>query len=391
MTKTLTVVGGTYFEECLDPPSYVLSGSGLRGACALSGKGFQINYLSLLAKEDIGLAKTICASFGIEGKFQEIGETIRFLYAHPLSLPFAYGINQPIIVKDIHAENILYYGLKETNIKIKSSYAVYDPQNQISFRDTASETNHLALIMNKFEAIRLSGLPEDCPLDLVGKQIMRSQDAEVVVIKNGARGAMIFEGEDICEVPVFKTSSVWPIGSGDIFTATFALKWMMDKWSAKEASLFASKSTAGYCESRLLPIPDQPEERQSLSIQTISKKIYLAGPFFDMGQKWLINETRNILLDFGNNVFSPLHDAGTGDPKLIAPKNIDAIKKADLVIAILNGTDPGTLFEIGYARANKIRTVVFHENVSQEDLFMLLGTGCECFTDFSSAIYSASW
>ena len=391
MIKELTVVGGTYFEECLDPPSYVLFGSGLRGACAISAKGYKINYKSLLGINDIRLAKTICASFGLEGQFQEINETITFLYPHPLSLPICSGINNPIVVADIHAEHILYYGLKETNVKTKSAYTVYDPQNQISFKDTKSETDHLALILNKTEALRLSGLPEGSNLNLVGKEIIRSQEAEVVVIKNGAMGAIVFEGEDICKVPVFKTSLVWPIGSGDIFTATFALKWMMDKWPAKEAALFASKSTAGYCENKQLPVYEPPKERQALSIQTTQKKIYLAGAFFDMGQKWLVNEIRNILLDFGNNVFSPLHDAGIGNPIIIAPKNIEAIDKSDLVFAILNSTDPGTLFEIGYARANKKRVVIFHENVSEEDLFMLIGTDCECFTDFSTALYNASW
>ncbi len=385
------VLGGTYFEECHDPQSYVLSGSGLRGASSISGRGFQINYQSLLATKDLALAKTICATYGIKSEFQEINETITFSYLHPLSLPSVFGTNAPVEVPAIHTENLLFYGLKEANIRTKSTYAVYDPQNQINFRDTGSETDHLALILNKNEAIKLSGLSEDTPLALVGKHIMQSQNAEVVVIKNGAKGAMVFEGGDTTEIPVFRTSSVLPIGSGDIFSATFALKWMMEKWTAKDAALFASKSTAGYCENRQLPIPDHPLERPALDIETTVKKIYLAAPFFDLGQKWLVNECRNLLLDFGNNVFSPLHDAGIGEPLIIAPKDIEAIEKADVIFAILNGTDPGTLFEIGYARAKNKRIIVFHENVSEVDLFMLLGTDCECHSDFSTAIYSASW
>lgn len=391
MRKKLKVVGGTYFENCITPTSYELSGSGLRGACSLSGKGFEIDYFSFLAKKELELGKTICSSFDINPEFIEIQETVTFSYEHPLNKPIAYGINEPIKMEEIIATNLLYYGLNEANLKTESKYVVYDPQNGIKFSDTASKTDHLALILNRNEAIKISGLSEEIDLKIIGRMVRLSENAEVVVIKNGPKGAIVFEGEEITEIPVFKTFSVWPIGSGDIFSAAFALKWMMEKQPAKAAALYASMSAAGYCENRQLPIPQKPKKRKPLKNSKKKRMIYLAGPFFDMGQKWLINECRDILHDYGNDVFSPWHDVGFGDPKFLTPANINAIKKADLIFAVLNGKDPGTLFEIGYARALKKRIIVFHENVTNADLFMLIGTGCKCYSDFSTAIYDASW
>ncbi|HAF32594.1 MULTISPECIES: PfkB family carbohydrate kinase [Sphingobacterium] len=387
----LKIIGGTYYEECLDPLDRKLAGSGLRAACALANKGIEIDFLSFISQKDKELAETICNSFGINGQFIISEETITFSYKHPLSLPTPYGIIENREFSDKREENLLFYGLKEANIKTESNYVVYDPQNGINFRDTGSKANHLALILNKKESQLISKLTDETDLELIGKSIIASENAEVVVIKNGSHGALVIEPNSINYVPIFKTTTIWPIGSGDIFSAAFALKWMIERLPAKDAALYASKSTADYCETRVLPIPVNAVERKPLEKLIKQKRIYLAGPFFDMGQRWFINECRNILLEFDNNVFSPLHDSGFGTPESIAPQNIDAIEKSDLIFAILNGKDPGTLFEIGFARALNKRAVIFYENVSQEDLFMLVGTGCECFSDFSTAIYSASW
>jgi nucleoside 2-deoxyribosyltransferase len=90
-------------------------------------------------------------------------------------------------------------------------------------------------------------------------------------------------------------------------------------------------------------------------------------------------------------VFSPYHDIGIGDPHQVVPKDIVEIKKTDLLFAIMNGLDPGTLFEIGYAKALGKRVVVLAENIGINDLTMLIGTDCEITADFATAIYKASW
>jgi len=53
----------------------------------------------------------------------------------------------------------------------------------------------------------------------------------------------------------------------------------------------------------------------------------------------------------GLRVFSPYHDVGIGIGKDVAPKDIEALKRSRAVLAIIDGVDTGTIFEVGYARA----------------------------------------
>jgi len=61
------------------------------------------------------------------------------------------------------------------------------------------------------------------------------------------------------------------------------------------------------------------------------------------------------------------------------------------VFAILNGLDTGTVFEVGYAVRKGIPVVALAQNVKDEDLKMLTGTGCTVLDDFASALYQAVW
>jgi len=60
-------------------------------------------------------------------------------------------------------------------------------------------------------------------------------------------------------------------------------------------------------------------------------------------------------------------------------------------LAVVNGLDAGTLFEIGYAKSLGKKVVAFAQNVNSSDLTMLIGTDCEITSDFSTAVYKASW
>jgi nucleoside 2-deoxyribosyltransferase len=61
------------------------------------------------------------------------------------------------------------------------------------------------------------------------------------------------------------------------------------------------------------------------------------------------------------------------------------------MFAVLDGLDPGTIFEIGYARALGKKVIVLIEDPGQHDLTMLIGTDCEITGDFTTAVYKASW
>ncbi len=401
--SALTIVGGTYFEHCRDPIYYEMYGSGLRAAAALSDIGKTINFISCIGETDIETAISISDTFGFTYSFKSIKNTTTFYYDHPLASPIAYpsSLENHFMYPDVNGQNILYYGLIETTVKVNGCYVVYDPQNQINFKDTGSTADHLALILNKKEALLLSSFPENTDLKDVGKFLLNDQSAEVVVIKNGSHGALVIERSGVYEIPVYKTSSVWPIGSGDIFSAAFAWKWILEKTSARDSAMLAAQFTADYCQSKNLPLTAKPVFLNPLPKPNKVNKVYLAGPFFSISERWLINELRNCLLDFGNEVFSPFHDVGiisldkTKSSKesmeMIAAKDLEAIREADILLAVICGMDAGTLFEIGYARALNKKVIILSENVPEIDLTMLIGSGCEIAKDISTAIYTSSW
>jgi nucleoside 2-deoxyribosyltransferase len=222
--------------------------------------------------------------------------------------------------------------------------------------------------------------------------------AEVVVIKQGSSGATVFEAGSQSNIPAYKTTTVWPIGSGDVFSAVFTHYWVEKKATANEAANRASLATAYYCQTQNLQIPGIDNTNPTLleftalqSKKHVRKNIYLAGPFFTMAERWLISESRLALRQTGNNVFSPLHDVGHGLADIVVPLDLKALDECDVVFAIVDGLDSGTLFEVGYARAKGKQVVAFVQNEAPENLKMLEGSDCIICDDFSTAIYTINW
>lgn len=396
----LNIIGGSYVENCIDPSYRELYGSGLRAAAALSQKDFEITFYSLISDDLKELAELKSKTFGYHCNYLTISNTIEFEYYHPLTLPEIFNYDQTSPIQQFKISeygDFLCYGMLEANFVFNGNHVVYDPQNLKSFKETGSKAKHLAIILNKKEAIHFASTKSD-DLSIIGNEILNKENAEVVVIKNGVKGAFVIDREGIYEVPIFATTHVWPIGSGDIFSAIFAWQWIIEKKSANYAATYASKMTANFCQSKQLPIRKSIAPLFPREIKKGINKVYLAGPFFTVSERWLINEIRSILIDFENNVFSPYHDVGFVDPKKqisvsinIAKQDLDALTKCDTILAIVSGLDAGTLFEVGFAKAINKRVIILAQNVNPNDLTMLIGTECEITNDLSTAIYMASW
>jgi nucleoside 2-deoxyribosyltransferase len=117
----------------------------------------------------------------------------------------------------------------------------------------------------------------------------------------------------------------------------------------------------------------------------------LAGPFFCLAERWLVEEARSHLLGMKLSVFSPLHDVGPGPADVVAPADLAALDQCDRVFALLDGADPGTVFEVGYARAKGIPVVALTQTLSEEQLKMIVGSGCIHVDDFATAVYLTAW
>lgn len=399
----LHIVGGTYIERCDEPSWNYLYGSGLRAAVALRHISDAVTlhtYLSQSASDEFKAAE---ATFKIEAVTREITANTQFHYKHPLADPriipprgFVTS-DQPIRVE---GESILRFGMIEGEAIVSGRKVVYDPQSPVApapFKENGSSAEQLAIVANRTEILKLARETDEI---VAANSILKGTGAEVVIVKLGAFGLKVITRSEISPVPPFVTRRVWPIGSGDLFAAVFAHYWAVDEMGPIDAARNASLATAYYCATRTLPIPASSDillgavdtTRQiDTDAKPESRQVYLAGPFFTMFQRWAINESRKALLSSGIRVFSPFHDIGHGKSSVVVPADLEALLQSDVVLGLLDGLDPGTLFELGFARANDIPVVVFVQNESQEDLKMIEGSECVVCDDFSSSIYACIW
>ena len=251
----------------------------------------------------------------------------------------------------------------------------------------------LAFIANTHEIARLthkSGLE-------AAQEVLAREKAEVVVVKRGMNGALVVDhnGEQ-STVAAYTTKRVFTVGSGDIFAAAFALAWGIEGNSPDAAADYASRAAAKYVETSVLPMQSPsdaaaenrgPAEVNRQRVQ----RVYLAGPFRDIGQRAMVNDARQILRDLGMTVFSPVHDIGHGPAHRVVKQDLNALQKADVVVAILNGNSPGTVFEVGYAAALGKPVFCIAQNVSENDIKLPRGTNCTIHEDFVTGLHEVAW
>ncbi|WP_353232405.1 PfkB family carbohydrate kinase [Pseudomonas helleri] len=400
----ITVVGGVYREVCVRPHTDEIYGSAGRAAAAIAEYADD-NQVELYCYVDQN-SKVVIENFANLYSFKVISTDVdcgvTFEYLHGLAEPKVYkpaALYPPISVK---AENVIRFGMLEGTAIVDCKYAVYDPQSaQVpeSFRANGSSVEHLALILNRNEAVAMSGL-YDADIKDVAKDLSAREQAEVVVIKMGPMGALVYWNGEFSTVQAYKTDQVSKIGSGDMFVAHFSYFWMKEGKTPHDAAESASKATAYYCWNRGFPTRNGLESyKPTPLVPSLSYRdgrvpmVYLAGPFFTLGQLWMIEEARNHLLSMGLNVFSPYHDVGAGPAEDVVGPDLDGIHNSDVLFAIVDGLDTGTVFEIGYARAvvKPKPVVVYAENESEEDLKMMTGSGCMMSKDYVTAIYKAAW
>jgi nucleoside 2-deoxyribosyltransferase len=391
----ITIVGGVYHESCIWPEWDQIVGSGGRAAAAISGHVDGVRLCSYIKAELISLFQPSATVYGFQFEPTVGTQGISFEYVHSLSTPIVrpspelIQMNAPIEVSD---EVVLRFGMLEGTAVVTAERCVYDPQSPLRperFAANGSKASHLAIVANRTEVSSMSGRSD--PHD--GAQVLLDEGAEVVVVKSGPAGAFVILPGEVVHVPAYKSNHVWTIGSGDVFAAVFATAWGVRKESAVAAAKLASLGVAAYADTMALPVP--PKEalaKQNFpEASTVSGRVYLAGPFFNLGQRWLIDEARNALRAFGLDFFSPVHHVGRGPAESVAPADLAALHECDRMFAILDGIDSGTLFEVGYARALGVPVYALAQAVAPEELKMVTGSGCIVFDDFVTTIHHTAW
>lgn len=398
---SLAIVGGIYIERSVFPESEVIFGSGGRAAAALQKLDPSRTLHSFVGEDrsdDIRYHTDSVWQVHLVG--YSVPETVSFSYYHGLSAPVIRPKRLPIPDADkfhVSEEHVLQYGMLEGTATVAAKRVVFDPQNPESpefFDEHGSTADEIVYILNRGEARRLTGVrnPDDA-----AKQLLARRGVSTVVIKAGPLGAQVYTAQGCDSVNAHETDHIWPIGSGDVFAAVFAHYWLTERQSPTQSARLASRGTALYCDHTALPITPGQLRADGFYPELIAKRspseatIYLAGPFFTMGQLWLVEEARSAIKDAGYNVFSPFHDVGIGNASDVVPEDIEAIKHANVLLALCDGHDPGTIFEVGYAVRHGIPVVCFGEQTTDEAMKMFRGTGCKVFADFTSAIYHTQW
>lgn len=397
--RTATIIGGCYKEVCdLYDDKPHLKGSGIRALEVFLEIGWNglLSFYSCIGKNR-RIVESLYHRENVKLMLTDSMD-VTFNYDHPFRMTSVYPRPDVIFVnkKRIEAgdDNVLVFGMIDADFKVKAKKAVFDPQTTVmmsSFRGNGSEAEELVMVLNASEARALAGCTE-----VTGQRdaIFEKEQCQALVIKQGAKGAMLYRSKDDegIRIPVYMTPKVNSIGSGDVFTATFAYMWFNGA-SLEEAAMTASKAVACF----VVPhhVTGLKDALANFNYPALEYRregqVYLAGPFFSYSQRWLIGQFYRALLGEGIKVFSPLHDVGIGDAAEVTEPDIAGLEASDVVLAVVDGLDSGTLFEIGYSVSKGKKVVAYVQNESKKSLQMLEGTHCDIETDFTTAIYKASW
>lgn len=401
----MIISGGLYQEICEFPYDNRLYGPGLRSAAAIrniSSEPTQLHTFIGSNTERQAEMKAAAYDFGL--KTTTIPKTVTYRYlhnhSHPVRSPKLDNTDRELGL--IEGDSILRFGYVEGTAVVKGERVVYDPQSEEEepFHENGSQADELAIVLNRSEAQAFTGkasLPEMLNALTTGKP-----SADVAVIKCGPAGAVVRVQNETFEIPVYETEKVWNIGSGDVFSSIFSVYWAEYELHADEAARKASLGTAYYCSTRDLPIPRNPKEEKRFqptergpTLGREAPTIYLASPFFDIGEFWLMDEVHRILSEEGLNVIAPYYDIGRKEeydnPKEMAEDDLKAIEEADGVLALIDNCDPGTTFELGYARKLGKPVVAYQHEPEQSETTMLEGAGCSVYGDLSTAIFKIIW
>jgi len=385
------VAGGTYEEICREPVSAELAGSGLRAAAALRSVADEVELISAIEEASADDASTLVGGLDLAARWHDRSEGVSFTYLTPLSAPMIGGrharTTKPVAVDADHA---LVFGMIEGQPSARARALVFDPQQPNDLAPLGLkqlQADRFAIVANASETRALGGVRS---VEDAARRLLHETGAAVVVTKQAARGALVTTADIQERVGPHPTDRVWPIGSGDVFAAGFAWAWLDEGATPVEAARTGSRAAAAWCATRRLNLPaaafessNQPE----LNVQ--EGRVYLAGPFFDLGQRWLVNLVRDNLRGLGGHVFSPMHDVGRGED--IAAADLAGLDDCTAVFALLDHSDPGTVFEVGWARHQGKPVIGYAECPDPEGLKMLRGTDVKVHDDLSTAVYRALW
>jgi nucleoside 2-deoxyribosyltransferase len=119
---------------------------------------------------------------------------------------------------------------------------------------------------------------------------------------------------------------------------------------------------------------------------TAAPRAYVAGPLFDEGERWFIEQVERLVAEAGFVTFLPHRDNPPKDEhnvRAIFENDKRGIDECDVVVANLNGitTDDGTAWELGYAYAKGKYIVGLHTDWRMRFQHEVVNLMIECSVD----------
>ncbi|MBV1864910.1 MAG: carbohydrate kinase family protein [Rhodobacteraceae bacterium] len=379
----MQIAGGLYTETCVTPSWYEELGSGGRAAVAIS-KLSPGSVLHTYARHDKQAGVERLQLLGVKVHQIAVKNGVAFAYFHPLSNPYIAPSPDHILQNDpihVFGKAVLRFGFMEGEAIVKAERAVYDPQTPNtppSFFKNGSTANELALVVNEAEAIAIA--PN---FDAVAacREIISEHRTDVVVLKQGTRGAIVFEASGSERfIPAYRSETVFKIGTGDVFSAIFAYYWAEEKRGVFEAANLASKYVSRYTETRCLT-PSICDDHELVPVgQTQLHSLRLEGKINTIGRRYTLEEACFRLRELGTKVVCPLIDATQSRDDnwkslLVLSDHLDQLTRRRCIAATREGRFVTLFLETG------------DENLKME----LLAERINVISDFTTALYHASW
>lgn len=379
----MQIAGGLYTETCITPSWSEEFGSGGRAAAAVS-KLSPGSVLHTYARRDNQAGIERLQSLGLKIQHSHSQNSVAFAYFHPLSKPYIEPTPAKIFQNDpIHLEGsaVLRFGFLDGDAIVKAERAVYDPQtsnNPATFYKNGSEANELALVVNEAEALSIApklNAVEAC------REIISKQFANLVILKRGTRGVIVFEGGGSeYSVPAYRSERVFKIGTGDVFSAIFAYYWAEETRAPSEAADLASKYVSRYAETRCLT-PEVYSDSKMVPIgQTQLHCLRLEGKIDTIGRRYTLEEACFRLRELGTKVICPLVDG---------PQSSDDNWGALLVLS--DQPDQLAIDRCTNAMRKGRFTTLFLESCDENLKMELSENVTKVTSDFTTALYHASW
>ncbi len=166
--KPLHIVGGVYRECCVHPRWNQIYGSAGRAALAIATLGTPVvlhSYMNDCAAQTIKDNGALLDTFQVIQ--EEVSDIVRFNYLYDMAVPDIRGVPaQPYPSLCVAEEKVVRFGMLEGDAVVQAEWAVYDPQNGhkgAPFGANGSTANHLALVLNAYEAGKMAGMQGEVP------------------------------------------------------------------------------------------------------------------------------------------------------------------------------------------------------------------------------------